>query len=524
MAVPHQPKNVICVSGEDICSAPMTTKVPNLNNVTNPLDGRTDHDVTHMTSTHLTKDASGKVNGGRIALYTRPLGHPTDANGEPLWQLAGTSSDGGKTWDSDGLALTDAQKANLNVSAFDPNYRQSMGSNVLYQTQIALKKENVTLKATGDILPTTQNQAPTDNDQDNTATDADVGTQDSAQISETNPGTRKDFGKGLTYPSTLDLKSQDTILFSMLEYSPKKLTSSGGLLGSGNRADRKSIGSVILPIPNGIKDADKVNWGEDSMDAGALALAAIAFAATTDGTTGANAELKKIQAGVKGIGADAAKKAIGSYFTGAATGKDKGKFMSRATGQIMNPNMELLFTGPSLRDFSFTFLLAPRDHKEAMVVMQIIRFFKQGMLPIRSKSNLFLKAPNTFQLTYKTKGEIHPYLNSFKECALKSCDVNYTPENSYSTYTDSVMTAYSMTLAFGELEPIYNDDYGSGLNQEFPSHLNFTSTTGVDVQNLTDEERDDLAGTIVQDKTGTDSYILDSKRQSFITGMDPKNK
>jgi len=163
--------------------------------------------------------------------------------------------------------------------------------------------------------------------------------------------------------------------------------------------------------------------------------------------------------------------AFASAFSGAAVGKDKGKFMSRATGQIMNPNMELLFTGPSLRDFSFTFLLAPRDHKEAMTVMKIIRFFKQGMLSIRSKSHLFLKAPNTFQLTYQNKGKNHPYLNSFKECALKSCDVNYTPENSYSTYTDGVMTAYSMTLAFGELEPIYNDDYGAGDEE----HLNFSA-------------------------------------------------
>jgi len=199
--------------------------------------------------------------------------------------------------------------------------------------------------------------------------------------------------------------------------------------------------------------------------------------------------------------------------------------MSRATGQVMNPNMELLFNGPKLRDFSFTFLLAPRSKDEAKNVIKIIRFFKQGMLPIRSKSNLFLKAPHTFQLKYNYKGEEeHPYLNSFKECALKSCDVNYTPENSYSTYTDSVMTAYSMTLAFGELEPIYNDDYGSGLNQEFPSHLNLTSTTGVDVQNLTDEERDDLAGTIVQDKTGTDSYVMDAKTQAFIDGMSPDEK
>jgi hypothetical protein len=94
------------------------------------------------------------------------------------------------------------------------------------------------------------------------------------------------------------------------------------------------------------------------------------------------------------------------------------------------------------------------------------------MLPIRSKSNLFLKAPHTFQLKYNYKGEKeHPYLNSFKECALKSCDVNYTPENSYSTYEDGVMTAYSLTLAFSELEPIYNDDYGVGDEE----HLNFSA-------------------------------------------------
>jgi hypothetical protein len=200
-----------------------------------------------------------------------------------------------------------------------------------------------------------------------TATDEDVGTQDTAQLKEVNPGTKKDFGKNLTYPSTLDLKNQDTIQFSMLEYAPKALTSSGGMLGSGNRADRKSIGSVILPIPNGIKDADKVSWGEDSMDAGALALAAIAFSVIAEGE--ANDELKKIQAGIRGVSGTDATNAIASHFTGAAIGKDKGKFMSRATGQVMNPNMELLFNGPSLRDFSFTFLLAPRDHQEAMTVM-----------------------------------------------------------------------------------------------------------------------------------------------------------
>ena len=299
----------------------------------------------------------------------------------------------------------------------------------------------------------------------------------------------------------------------MLEYSPKKLTAGDGVLGSGNRADRKSIGSVTLPIPNGIKDGDKVNWGEDSMNAGELALASVAFATITEGQS--NAEMKKIKDGLKGISGGSANSGIGAFFAGAAVGKDKGKFMSRATGQVMNPNMELLFTGPSLRDFSFTFLLAPRSADESKMVMKIIRFFKQGMLSIRSKSHLFLKAPNTFQLTYQNKGKNHPYLNSFKECALKSCDVNYTPENSYSTYTDGVMTAYSMTLSFGELEPIYNDDYGN--DSEFPSHLNFVegatpATTGTDTATTTDTLTEQAAGPTTT-TTPTQTKTLTTQQQ-----------
>ena len=37
---------------------------------------------------------------------------------------------------------------------------------------------------------------------------------------------------------------------------------------------------------------------------------------------------------------------------------------------------------------------------KAEKVIQIIRFFKQGMAPIRSQSRLFLKSPHTFKLQY----------------------------------------------------------------------------------------------------------------------------
>ena len=148
-----------------------------------------------------------------------------------------------------------------------------------------------------------------------------------------------------------------------------------------------------------------------------------------------------------------------------------GDLLTRTTGAVANPNMELLFNGPELRTFSFQFLLAPRSQEEAKTLIQILRFFKQGMSPIRTKSRLFLKSPHTFQLSYRnSKGQDHKYLNKFKECALGSFGVNYAPNGNYSTYEDGVMTAYQMTMNYRELNPIYNDDYGS---DKFPEEIGF---------------------------------------------------
>ena len=163
------------------------------------------------------------------------------------------------------------------------------------------------------------------------------------------------------------------------------------------------------------------------------------------------------------------KKAIAAVIAGMAAGA--GNLLSRTTGAVANPNMELLFGGPQLRTFSFQFTLAPRSKEEAMEAVKIIRFFKQGMAPIRTKSMLFLKSPHTFKLSYKgSDGDDHKYLNKFKECALGSFGVNYTPNGNYSTYEDGVMTAYQMSMTFRELNPIYNDDYGS---DPFPEEIGF---------------------------------------------------
>ena len=284
-------------------------------------------------------------------------------------------------------------------------------------------------------------------------------------------GTReKGFG-AYVFPASLRQGSggQDFLKFDMMKYEPKEFDKKTFAFSERSTdIDKRSIGSVILPIPAGIQDSSSVRFGDGSMSPLDMAKANVALTAVQD-----------LGAGVSEVGnqarkiADAfgdTKGALAAVIAGMASGSSE--LLTRTTGAIANPNMELLFGGPNLRTFSFQFLLAPRDKDEAMTVIKILRFFKQGKSPISTKSRLFMKSPHTFQLSYRnSEGKNHKYLNKFKECALSSFGVNYAPNGNYSTYEDGVMTAYQMTMTYSELNPIYNDDYGD--DTPLPAEIGF---------------------------------------------------
>lgn len=283
--------------------------------------------------------------------------------------------------------------------------------------------------------------------------------------SEAAKGTRTSFGGVLVYPSTLRKENQDTLWFTMMEYKSKGLVDSKGSLGPSERAgNRKSLGKVVLPIPAGIGDSNNTSWSQGEMNAGQMALAKIALTGITKGLKEAGSEAGDILGNIGG-NKEEVKDAIAQQIAGAATGDSKA-LMQRSTGQVINPNMEMLFNGPSLRTFSFTFNFTARSAAEGRTILRIIRFFKQGMSPIKSASNLFLKSPHTFKLEYKNGGRSHRALNKFKECACTTCGLQYTPDGNYATYEDGIMTKYQMTLGFSELEPIFNSDYAQFSKNE----------------------------------------------------------
>ena len=283
--------------------------------------------------------------------------------------------------------------------------------------------------------------------------------QEGLNKSISDSGVRQNYGH-YRYPINANFSQQDCIKFSMYRYTPKKFgvtENLGGFTGS-NIPDKSSpMGTIILPIQPSITDSNVVQWGESPMNALDAAAGAAALAGIQKGPEGLGQSVQEIGEGIRQNKGDLAA-GLAAYFASQAAGANTG-FLTRATGAVLNNNLELLFQGPSLRSFTFNFSLSAREQPEAEAIKKIIRFFKQGMSVKRSSSALFLKTPNIFDVQYLHKGKQHPYINQIKTCALQNLVVNYTPAGNYATYEDGAMTQYDITLTFGEIEPLFDDDY-----------------------------------------------------------------
>jgi hypothetical protein len=288
----------------------------------------------------------------------------------------------------------------------------------------------------------------------------------------------------LRYPQKSIGKDDDYLEIGVIQYVPPGFGSDEDKrnlrapTGTEVNSKQKAEKTIQLPIPSNIGDTNQVNWGDDSLNSLAIfgADQINKVLASKNIVGGGGALLNNVLGtGNKVLTQGGAQEAIKQAFTSAlvnqlgANTTPEG-LISRATGSVLNPNMELLFQGVNLRTFPFDFDFAPRDEKESNVVKEIIRIFKQSMAP-RTGSNtegagLFISAPNIFLLKYKSGSQDHPYLNKFKPCALTSMGMNYTGSGSYSTYADKTPVHMKLSLSFTELNPIYNEDYNSSIGQQ----------------------------------------------------------
>jgi hypothetical protein len=271
----------------------------------------------------------------------------------------------------------------------------------------------------------------------------------------------------LMYPE--DMKNtQDRIKFTVWEVKKAGLSAAPTSISINNPNDQEKDyspksdrGTVFLPIQSGISDQNTTSWGEGRLNEIERQLVETSLGAMDAskgfGQAGKDA-IDKLYNGIlaqKGFGG-LARIALAEQAVGV------NGLLPRVTGSVLNPNLELLFQGPTLRPFNFSFKLSPRSEGEANKVKQIIKFFKKNMSVRNADSNLFLKAPYVFGIEYQNgANKLHQSINKIKKCALQSCSVDYTPLNSYMTYQDSdaTMVSYTISMQFQEIVPIYDTDY-----------------------------------------------------------------
>ena len=268
----------------------------------------------------------------------------------------------------------------------------------------------------------------------------------------------------MRYPLSLGQpgqQDQDYLKIQMVKYEPRGVNfqQSGGIpsrpgLSATGESPREILSAIFLPIPSGIQDDNRVGWNKDEADPVRLAMADFAKQSITQGVSGAKKSIGNLQESLKGPGVQSA---IADTVVKNLTGIN---VLGRTQGAVINSNIELLFSGPELRTFTFTFKLSPRDEPEAKEIQKIIRTLKQGMSAKKAADFLFVKSPHTFFLGYYKGAELQPYMNKFKECALTNMSVQYAPDGPFATFTDGSMTSYGMTLTFQELEPVFDNDYG----------------------------------------------------------------
>ena len=301
----------------------------------------------------------------------------------------------------------------------------------------------------------------------------------------------------LAYPYDLD-RNQDHL--KIIQYEYQRPAANATYASSPNASVRKGQpfgeygGSVLLPMPK-VSDSNGAEWGKSDLNVFGLGVAGLGGSLLKDiqedrsvGSTLFGDLTSKIGIGGKGAFEDEDQEAdrlrqnllagvpadkfdikdtaiaglgIATQELSKLAGVDisADEFLARSTGRILNPNAELLFQGPVLRDFGFKFLMIARSQREAEVIRKIVKFFKAGAAPVYDGGAALLSTPNVFQLEYKAGDTLLNTVNRFNEMALRTITVDYAPDGFWSAYQDSHPVAVVMSLQFSELRPIYREDH-----------------------------------------------------------------
>lgn len=142
----------------------------------------------------------------------------------------------------------------------------------------------------------------------------------------------------------------------------------------------------------------------------------------------------------------------GSAFNTALSAVKRG---SQIAGYPINPAVEVLFAARPQRQWMFEVFMLPRSENEVATVREIIRTLRYYAAPEITLNGFAFVPPADFDITFFQAGKENKNLPRINTCVIDRIDVDYSPEQSYSTFVNGHPTAVRLSIGFREVEILH---------------------------------------------------------------------
>ena len=244
-----------------------------------------------------------------------------------------------------------------------------------------------------------------------------------------------------------------------------------------------SANNIMLPIPQDLSNEIQQVWqGKQFTQLGRAAVAAMGggnFAYANDVVKNITGNFKAIQTALTTTALNSIPGVGGNIEFNDVSGSTR--------GIVINPNAELLYDSPEMREIGMIFKLVPRNQKEAEQIQKIVMTFRAASMPrwgatggepLRTEAGAgtdpegdiinfggednWIRVPDLCKFSFMKGDEVHPHLIQFKPCAINRVEVNYTSDGTYATYSDGMPVCTELRLNFMETKLVFADEVGMG--------------------------------------------------------------
>lgn len=288
------------------------------------------------------------------------------------------------------------------------------------------------------------------------------------------------IGDSLRYPEELAIGSDtDYLLFDFWRYKPNtgQLSSSPFRNYTPEGDDDSGIyevfdpaknlpSTIIVSMPQDVGTELGSQWGGKSFGVLSRALTAAGGQLSGGNFEGAASSIGNViknsldGEALKSFATSLSKAALNSI-PGVGGNLSVNDISQGASSTILNPNVELMYEGPTLRTLSLDMKLVARTPTESKTIREIANSFRKAAAPA-NKNNRFINLPAYVRMKYMTGSTQNKNLPKHRLFAITGVSVSYTPDGQYIVFEDGSIPAVNIRLQLQETKIIFFEDIQNG--------------------------------------------------------------